>query len=175
MINSITMDPSRTAVAPQEVTASMHMFEGQFTQDSLINYLEAQTLEVVLPRRAPQADLSIQDGIPSMYPRPNFCREGYKMHLAFIGPSTACKDQFLEFLPKMTLIFRGTPSKLAPGRNAVPYHPFDNKLHKMVIWAPPEINFRQGCEDYIRELGLLYIDCVCMLFSEGYLLSDIYC
>jgi len=46
---------------------------------------------------------------------------------------------------------------------------------KMVLWDLPEIAWKQSCEDYIKELGLLYIDCVFMLFSDKYMLSDIYC
>jgi len=86
--------------------------------DALKEYLGDFKLEVVLPRHAPQLDLSIGDRKQAMYPRPAFIHEGYKMHLAFIGPSTACKKQFVDFLPKMAHVFQGPPVKIAPGRVA---------------------------------------------------------
>jgi len=148
----------------------------EFFHPSLVSYLQVQNLEVVLPKHAPQADLSIPDRKPHMYPRPNYCWEAYKMHLALIGPSTACKSQFLEFLPKLVSVIPGAPSKLAPGRNAVPYYFFDPDLHRMVLWELPEISWNQkNPEDYICELGLLYVDCVFILFSEKYMLNDLYC
>jgi len=132
-------------------------------------------LEVILPKHAPQADLSIPDRMPGMYPRPNFCWEAYKMHLALIGPSTACKNDITAFLPKIAPVFKGQHSSLAPGRYAIPYYFLDSTLHKVIVWELPEINWKQKPEDYVRELGLLYMDCVFVLFSEKYLLSDIYC
>lgn len=148
----------------------------EFFHPSLVSYLQVQNLEVVLPKHAPQADLSIPDRKPHMYPRPNFCWEAYKMHLALIGPSTACKNQFLAFLPQLAAVFAGPPSRLGPGRNAVPYYFFDPDLHRMVLWELPEISWNQkNPEDYIRELGLLYMDCVFILFSEKYMLNDLYC
>jgi len=150
-------------------------FHGDFHNPSLVGFLEGVNLEVTLPKHAPQADLSIGDRKPAMYPRPNFCWEGCKMHLALIGPSTACKNQLTSFLPKIVDTFKGPPSRLGPGREAIPYYFFDEELHRTVLWELPEIAFRQNCEDYIRELGLLYIDCVFMLFSDKYLLTDIYC
>jgi len=97
------------------------------------------------------------------------------MHLAMIGPSSACKKQFVDFLPKIAHSFRGPASKLAPGREAVPYHFLDSDLHRVVLWDLPEMSWKSSAEDYIKELGLLYIDCVFMLFSEKYLLTDVYC
>jgi len=52
------------------------------------------------------------------------------MHLAMIGPSSTCKKQFLEFMPRIAHIFKGTSTKLAPGREAVPYHFLDSDLHR---------------------------------------------
>jgi len=151
-------------------------FAEEFRNPSLVSYLEVQNLEVVLPKHAPQADLSIPDRMPALFPRPNFCWEAYKMHLALIGPSTACKNQFLAFLPQLAAVFAGAPAKLAPGRNACPYYFFDPDLHKMILWELPEMSWNQtNPDDYIRELGLLYMDCVFMLFSEKYLLNDLYC
>jgi len=145
-----------------------------FHHPGLVNYLSHTLLEVVLPVHAPQNDIS-SESKPRQYPRPTFCWEAYKMHLAMIGPSSTCKKQFLEFMPRIAHIFKGTSTKLAPGREAVPYHFFDSDLHRVVLWDLPEIQFKQKAEDYIRELGLLYIDCVFMLFSEKYVLTDIYC
>lgn len=145
-----------------------------FHHPGLVNYLSHTLLEVVLPVHAPQNDIS-SESKPREYPRPNFCWEAYKMHLAMIGPSSTCKKQFLEFMPRIAHIFKGTSTKLAPGREAVPYHFLDSDLHRVVLWDLPEIKFKQNAEDYVRELGLLYIDCVFMLFSEKYVLTDIYC
>eukprot|EP00434_Breviolum_minutum_P030909 symbB.v1.2.027336.t1/scaffold2762.1/size141425/13 len=145
-----------------------------FHHPGLVNYLSHTLLEVVLPVHAPQNDIS-SESKPRQYPRPTFCWEAYKMHLAMIGPSSTCKKQFLEFMPRIAHIFKGTSTKLAPGREAVPYHFFDSDLHRVVLWDLPEIQFKQKAEDYVRELGLLYIDCVFMLFSEKYVLTDIYC
>jgi hypothetical protein len=57
----------------------------------------------------------------------------------------------------------------------VPHYFLDPDLHKVVVWELPEISFKQSAEVYIRELGLLYIDVVFVLFSDKYLLSDVYC
>ncbi|CAE7296861.1 unnamed protein product [Symbiodinium sp. CCMP2456] len=147
---------------------------GDFHHPGLVNYLQNTYLEVVLPVHAPQNDYGC-DQKTKQYPRPNFCWEAYKMHLAMIGPSSTCKKQFLDFMPRIAHIFKGTATKLAPGREAVPYHFLDSDLNRVVLWDLPEIMFKQKAEDYVRELGLLYIDCVFMLFSEKYVLTDIYC
>jgi len=147
---------------------------GDFHHPGLVNYLQNTYLEVVLPVHAPQNDFGCEQKT-KQYPRPNFCWEAYKMHLAMIGPSSTCKKQFLDFMPRIAHIFKGTSSKLAPGREAVPYHFLDSDLNRVVLWDLPEIVFKQKAEDYVRELGLLYIDCVFMLFSEKYVLTDIYC
>lgn len=149
-------------------------FVGEFYNSNLASYLQSQNLEVVLPRHAPQCDISMADRKPKMYPRPSFCWEAYKMHVAILGPSTACRNQITSFLPKIADVFQGPASRLGPGREAVPYYFLDEELHRLVLWELPEITYRQSCEDYIRELGLLYIDCVFMLFSDKYVVTDIY-
>jgi len=150
-------------------------FADDFYPASLAHYLSNISLEVVLPTHAPQMDLSIGDRKQKMYPRPNFCWEAYKMHLALVGPSTACKNQMTDFLPEMSYCFRGASARLAPGREAIPYYFLDPDLHRAVLWELPEIQFKQSAEDYVREIGLLYIDCVFLLFSDKYVLTDIYC
>lgn len=150
-------------------------YADEYRHSGLVSYLETQNLEVVLPKHAPQADLSIADRKPAMYPRPGYIWEAYKMHLAIIGPSTTCKNQMEAFLPRLASCFKGSSCKIAPGRNAIPYYFFDESLHKCVIWELPEITYHQKPDDYIREIGLMYIDCAFMLFSEKYPLSDIYC
>lgn len=146
-----------------------------FHHPGLVSYLQNTLLEVVVPVHAPQNDFNDSDQKAREYPRPGHVWEAYKMHLALIGPSSTCKKQFLEFLPKLVPMFRGTPAKLAPGRDAVPYHFMDSDLHRIVLWDLPEINFKQKSEDYLREIGLMYVDCCFMLFSEKYKLTDIYC
>lgn len=150
-------------------------YAAEMEHPALVEYLREFQLEVVLPRHAPQMDICIGDRKQQQYPRPAFIHEGYKMHIALIGPSAACKRQFVEFLPKMAHVFQGPSVKLAPGREAVPHYFLDPTLHRMVLWELPEITFKQSAENYIRELGMMYIDCVFILFSDKYLLSDIYC
>lgn len=166
---------SRTADLISQMGWELPPLAEDLYHTGLVQYLKSTSLEVILPGHAPQNDYSMGDRKPAMYPRPNFCWEAYKMHLALIGPSTACKKQFTDFLPQVASVFRGAPCRLGPGREAVPHYFFDEELHRVVLWELPEISWKQHCEDYIRELGLLYIDCVFMLFSEKYTLSDIYC
>lgn len=166
---------SRVADLLQQMGWPNPDYAEDFDFTSLQSYLEGTNLEICLPRHAPQCDLSIGDRKPKMYPRPSFCQEGYKMHLALLGPSTAAKRQFTEFIPKIANVFQGPTQKLGPGRDAVPYHFLDPELHRVVLWELPEINFKQSAEDYVRELGLLYIDVVFLLFSDKYLLTDVYC
>lgn len=141
---------------------------------NLAEYLQNQDFEVVLPRHAPQCDISMADKKPQMFPRPNFCWEAYKMHVALIGPSSACKKQIVDFLPKISHTFQGPACRINLGRNAVPHYFLDERLHRLVVWELPEINWKQSCDDYIRELGLLYVDCVFALFSDKYVVTDIY-
>lgn len=165
---------SRCSVLLEKMGWPAPQYAGEFHNGALTEYLESQNLEVILPRHAPQCDISMGDKKPAMYPRPNFCWEAYKMHAAMIGPSSACKKQIREFLPKVADVFTGPSSRLGPGREAVPYNFLDEQLHRLVLWELPELNFKQKCEDYIREIGLLYVDCVFMLFSDKYVLTEIY-
>lgn len=165
---------SRCAQLLDEVGWKKPHLGEELQNKGLLEYLKSMNLEVIMPQHAPQNDMSIGDKKARMYPRPNFCWEGYKMHIAMLGPSSACKKQFIDFLPGMAQVFQGPPSKLAPGREAVPYYFFDEALHRLVLWELPEFTYKQSAEDYVREVGLLYIDCIFMLFSEKYLLTDIY-
>lgn len=147
----------------------------EFHIGSLKDFLLASNLEVSLPRHAPPLDPVASDRKVREFPRPKFCAEGCKMHLALLGPSTACKKQFVELLPQLAAAFRGPSCRLSLGRQAVPYYFFDRDLHRLVVWELPEISWGQKSDDYIKELGLLYVDCVFMMFSEKYMPTDVYC
>eukprot|EP00971_Amphidinium_carterae_P124201 2460467-Amphidinium_carterae.1 len=163
--------------------------------------IEDQKLEVQLPKHAPQNDITSADTKPREFPRPAFVQEGYKMHLALLGlqdSSTSLRDRFTatsfarwSSFPKLVALesckdhayelciwhivgIAGSPTAVSPGRLATPYYFMDDILHKLVLWDLPEITYRQSVDGYIRELGLLYIDVVFLLFSEKYLCTDIY-
>lgn len=95
-----------------------------FESPSLVSFLKDVSLEISLPGHAPQNDMSEAETKGRKYPRPAFCHEAYKMHLALIGPSSACKRQFVDFLPKLAQTFQGPSARLGPGREARPHYFF---------------------------------------------------